>query len=124
MADLAKADFRDYARALGTVMDFAAGQVLFQENDPPRYVYFVLQGSVDVSIRGRVIETIEGGQAVGLLAFVDNLPRTVTATAREACELALIDQKKFRYMVESLPGFVWYVLGELGTRLRKANAAL
>ena len=124
MAEISQADFREYARALGTVVEFDPGHALFHEGEAPRFVYFVLKGSVDISIRGRGIESIEEGQAVGLLSFVDHQPRSVTATTKSACELALIDQKKFRYMVESLPGFVWFVLGELGIRLRKANAAL
>ncbi len=124
MAEIAKADFREFAKGLGTVMTYDAGQPLFRENEPPRYVYFVLKGVVDVSIRGRTIEQINEGQAVGLLSLVDGSPRTITATAHESCEIALIDQKKFRYMVESLPNFVWFVMGELATRLRAANAAL
>ena len=117
-------DFREFARALGTVMNFDAGEILFREDDPPRYMYFVLSGSVEVSIRQKVIETIEEGQAVGLLSLLDEQPRTITARAKEPCELALMDKKKFRYMVEEIPNFVWFVLGELGLRLRAANAAL
>lgn len=124
MATQGQADFREFARALGTVMDFGPGDVLFRENDPPRYMYFVLSGSVEVSIRQKVIETISEGQAVGLLSLLDEQPRTITACAKEPCELALLDRKKFRYMVEEIPNFVWFVMGELGTRLRAANAAL
>lgn len=124
MTDAAKPDFREMAKALGMVMNFPAGQVLFRESDPPRYVYFILSGSVEVSIRGKVIETIAEGEVVGLLSMVDDAPRTVTAHARENCELALLDKKKFRYMVEAIPNFVWFVFGELGIRLRAANAAI
>ena len=124
MPAAAEPDFRQFARALGTVMDFQPDEVIFRENDPPRYMYFVLSGSVEVSIRQKVIETIHEGQAVGLLSLLDEQPRTITVKARERCELALMDKKKFRYMVEEIPNFVWFVMGELGTRLRAANAAL
>jgi len=117
-------DFRLFARQLGTVMDFQAEDIIFRENDPPRYMYFVLSGSVEISIRDKVLETIHQGQAVGLLSLLDERPRTITARAKEPCELALMDKKKFRYMVEEIPNFVWFVMGELGTRLRAANAAL
>ena len=124
MPDETRGDYREYAKALGAVVSFEAGQVLFRENEPPRYVYFILSGSVEVSIHGKPIETIDVGEAVGLLGMIDDAPRTVTATARETCELALIDKKKFRYMVEAIPNFVWFVFAELGIRLRSASAAI
>jgi CRP-like cAMP-binding protein len=124
MARQEQHDFRQMARALGTVLDFPAGEVIFRENDPPRYMYLILSGSVEVSVREKVIETIHQGQAVGLLSLLDEQPRTITARTKEPCELALMDKKKFRYMVEEIPNFVWFVMAELGTRLRAANAAL
>ncbi len=116
-------DFLFFARSLGMTMNFAPGDVIFRENDPPQHVYFVIAGSVEVSIRGRPIETIGKGHAVGLLGMVDELPRSVAATAVEPCELAVVDRKKFRFMVEEAPNFVWFVLAEVGARLRAANAA-
>ena len=124
MADEKTPDFREFAKGLGAVIDIPAGQTLFRENDPPRHVYFVLSGSVEILVRDKVIETIREGQIVGLLSFVDELPRSITARAAEACELALLDKKQFRYMVEAIPNFVWFVLRELSARLRAANAAL
>jgi len=124
MNDTSGPDFCVFASKLGTVMSFEAGQHLFKEGDAPRYVYFILKGSVDVSINGRIIETIAERRAVGLLSLVDDAPRSVTATAHDDCELALLDKKQFRYMVEEVPNFVWFVFNELGTRLRAANTAL
>jgi CRP/FNR family cyclic AMP-dependent transcriptional regulator len=124
LANEDRADFREFARGLGTVVSFPAAQVLFSEQDAPRHVYFILSGSVEISIRQKVIETIGAGQIVGLLSFVDEQPRTVTARTLEPCELALLDKKQFRYMVEAIPNFVWFVLRELAIRLRAANAAL
>ena len=124
MTTTAPADYLYFARSLGTEMSFAPGEVIFRENDPPRYVYFVASGSVEMSVRERPIEVIGAGQAVGLLGMIDEQPRSVSATAREACDLIVLDRKKFRYMVEEAPNFVWYVLGELGVRLRAANNVL
>ena len=124
MNNVVKQDFREYAKALGSVVGFSKGQTLFAEGEPPRYVYFILSGSVEVLVHDRVIETIEEGDAVGLVSLVDDQPRSVTARAKENCEVALLDKKKFRYMVEEIPNFVWFVLAELGMRLRAANAAL
>jgi CRP-like cAMP-binding protein len=117
-------DFRDFARAVGTVMTYAKNDIIFREDDPPRFMYIVLSGSVDITKHTTVIETIYEGNALGILALLDDQPRTITARAREHSELAIIDRRKFRYMVEEVPNFVWYVMDELAHRLRTTNAAL
>lgn len=117
-------DFRDFARAVGTVVTYAANDVVFREDDPARYMYIVLSGSVEITRHSKVIETIHAGNALGILSLLDDQARTTTATACESSELAIMDQKKFRYMVEEIPNFVWYVMDELAHRLRTTNAAL
>jgi CRP-like cAMP-binding protein len=117
-------DLCPLARALGVVMDFPASEIIFREGDPPRYTYVVLRGRIEVSAKGKVIETIGEGEALGILSLLDGNPRTITARAVEPCELALLDVKKFRFMVEETPNFVWFVLNELASRLRATNALL
>ena len=117
-------DMRGIARSLGTVLDFAAGDALFREGDRPRCMYVLLEGEVEVRRRNLVIETVGPGQAVGILSLLDNEPRTVTAEARTPCEVAAIDARKFRFAVEEMPHFAWWVMGELAHRLRMTNAAL
>ena len=117
-------DFREFAKAVGTVMSYDAEDIIFRENDPPRFMYIVLSGAVEITSHARVIETIYEGNALGILSLLDEQPRTTTARARNRCEVALIDRRKFRYMVEEVPNFVWYVMDELAHRLRTTNAAL
>lgn len=117
-------DFREFARAVGTVMNYGDNDIVFREGDAPRYMYIVLSGSVVLSGHGKVIETIGEGNALGILSLLDGQARTTTARARGKCELAVMDSRKFRYMVEELPNFVWYVMDELAHRLRTTNAAL
>jgi CRP/FNR family cyclic AMP-dependent transcriptional regulator len=124
MSSEEKTDFRPIARALGTVLEYAANDFIFREGDPPRYMYMVLKGSVEVSTKSKVIEIVREGKAFGMLSLLDDMPRTNTARAVEPCELALLDKKKFRFMIEEAPNFVWFVLGEFGSRLRATNALL
>jgi CRP-like cAMP-binding protein len=105
-------------------MDYGEGDIVFREGDAPRYMYVVLSGSVDIVARDRVLETIGAGNALGIVALLDDQPRTTTARASELASLAIIDRKKFRYMIEEMPNFCWYVMGELAHRLRRTNAAL
>ena len=119
-----KVDVRTFARSMGTVLSYKLGDTIFQENDTPQFMYVVLAGSVEISTHGKQIETIHEGDAFDILPLLDDLPVPITARASEICELALIDRKKFRFMVEEVPNFVWYVMGELAHRLRTTNAAL
>jgi CRP-like cAMP-binding protein len=124
MAAIEKPDFREFARALGTVVSYGPGDMVFRENDTLRAMYIVLSGSVTISSRDTKIESIPPGESFGILALVDGQPTPIAARADEPSEVALIDQKKFRYMVEEVPNFVWYVVGELAHRLRTTNAKL
>jgi CRP-like cAMP-binding protein len=99
MSSEEKTDFRPIARALGTVLEYAANDFIFREGDPPRYMYMVLKGSVEVSTKSKVIEIVREGKAFGMLSLLDDMPRTNTARAVEPCELALLDKKKFRFMI-------------------------
>ena len=121
---VAAIDFRQFARSVGTVMDYDRGDVVFREGDEPRYMYVVLSGAVNIIARDRIIETIAEGNALGIVSLLDGERRTTTARAREPSSLAIIDGKKFRYMIEEMPNFCWYVMGELAHRLRTTNAAL
>lgn len=123
-ATLEPADFRQFARSVGTVMTYRAGDIIFRENDPPRFMYVVLTGVVEIGSHHKIIEMVHEGHALGIISLLDNQPRTATARATEDCELALLDSRKFRYMVEEAPNFVWYVMAELAHRLRTTNAAL
>lgn len=117
-------DFRDFARAVGTMMTYRKDDAVFRESERPQYMYVLLSGSVDIVSHGKVIETIREGAAMGIVSLLDGQPRTSTALARETSEVAIIDGRKFRYMVEEMPNFVWYVMAELAHRLRTTNAAL
>lgn len=117
-------DFRQLARGLGTVITYAAGDVIFREGDEPAYAYIVLTGSIEVSSRGKLIEQVSEGRAFGIISLIDRKPRSATAKALEPSEIALVDAKQFRFMVETTPNFVWYVLSEVVDRLRATNSAL
>ncbi|RFB79272.1 Crp/Fnr family transcriptional regulator [Methylovirgula sp. 4M-Z18] len=117
-------DFRQIARGIGTVNTYRAGDVIFREGDGPTYAYIVLSGKVEVSARGKIIEQVNEGRAFGIISVIDKKLRSATATAVENSEIALLDSRQFRYMVEAMPNFVWYVLGEVVDRLRATNSAL
>jgi CRP/FNR family transcriptional regulator, cyclic AMP receptor protein len=114
-----EAEVRWVARALGRVRDYAAGEVIFGDGNPPRHMYVVVKGEVEVLSDERVVGTIHEGQALGNLSLLDVSPRLTAARAAGPCQLALLDEKKFRALIEREPNFIVFVMQELGSR---ANA--
>ncbi|MBV9287311.1 MAG: cyclic nucleotide-binding domain-containing protein [Hyphomicrobiales bacterium] len=114
-------DFRPFARALGMVMDFAPGEFIFREGDAPRCMYLVLKGSIEVSKKGRRVETVHEGETVGTLSLIDGKPRKAAAQAKESCELVVLDKRAVRSMVKQCPNFVWFVLDEFDSQLHATN---
>ena len=51
------------------------------------------------------------------MTIVDG-PRSTTAARVEPCELSLIDQRKFRFMVDEVPNFALYIMGAMARRIR------
>lgn len=124
LARLAQHDYSEIARHAGRVMRLSDDEALFREGEAARDMYVLLSGSVEITAQGRVIEVVQPGDGLGILSLLDGRPRSATATARGACEVAALDERTFRFVVESTPGFVWFVLGEMAQRLRATNAAL
>jgi MFS family permease len=64
-----------------------AGYVVFNQGDVGDYFYVIESGEAEVIGEGRVIATLEPGQAFGEIALLRQVPRT--ATVRAATELRL-----------------------------------
>jgi CRP/FNR family transcriptional regulator, cyclic AMP receptor protein len=98
-----KTDFRQIARNGGMVLSYSAGDFIFREGDTATCMYIVLKGSVEMSMRDRIYVTIPEGKPFGMLSLIDKKPRANSARAKEDCELALLDERTFRVMVEETP---------------------
>lgn len=117
-------DFRTFARSVGTIVTCRAGEAIFEHGDVADCMWIVLSGSVEIESVHKLIEVVGVNYAIGILSLIDHLPRSATARAREDAELVRIDLRRFRFMVEEMPNFGWYVMRQLADRLRATNAAL
>ena len=54
----------------------------------------------------------------------DGARRSSTARVKEACELSLIDQRKFRFMIDEVPNFALYIMGAMARRIRGMSQAM
>ena len=117
-------DMRLFARSAGANMSFPAGGVVFNKGDPGSCMYIVQSGLIEMVIGDKVIEECGPNEAIGFMSVIDSAPRSSTARVKEACELSLIDQRKFRFMVDEVPNFALYIMGAMARRIRGMSQAM
>jgi CRP/FNR family transcriptional regulator, cyclic AMP receptor protein len=117
-------DMRTFAKATGTTMKFSAGSIVFNYGDPGSCMYIVHSGAIEILIGGAVVETCGPNEALGFMAMIDGLPRTSTARVKEDTELSIIDQRKFRFMVDEVPNFSLYIMGAMAHRIRSMGEVI
>jgi CRP-like cAMP-binding protein len=100
------------------------GETIFRAYDMGAEMYVVLEGEVELSIDGKVLEVLGPGEPFGEMALIDQAPRVATAVAKTACKLAVIPEKRFLFMVAQTPHFALQIMKVMADRLRRMNARL
>jgi CRP-like cAMP-binding protein len=121
---LSEIDMRLFAQKAGVNVAYPAGSVVFNKGDPGTCMYVVQSGVIEMVIGDTVIEVCGANEAIGFMSMIDGAPRSSTARVREAVELSIIDQRKFRFMVDEVPNFAVYVMGAMARRIRGMGATM
>ncbi len=100
---------------------FSAGEVIFKEDDTGDYAFVVIEGEVDITLKGHLLETVGSGGLIGEMALIDDQTRSGTATARTDVKLVKIDKSRFVFMVEETPMFALEVMRIMADRLRQQH---
>ena len=58
------------------------------------------------------------------MTVIDGGRHTATARVREAAELSVIDERKFRFMVDEVPNFAYYIMKAMASRIRGMRKAV
>jgi CRP/FNR family cyclic AMP-dependent transcriptional regulator len=117
-------DMRMFAQRAGASVIYPAGSIVFKKDDPGSCMYIVQSGVIEMMIGDTVVETCGPNEAIGFMSMVDGATRSSTARVKEACELSLIDQRKFRFMVDEIPNFALYIMGAMARRIRGMSQAM
>jgi CRP/FNR family cyclic AMP-dependent transcriptional regulator len=117
-------DFSLLARNGVPLQAFAAGDKIFVTEDDAKLMYVVRSGRVNIMASGVVLETIGPGGLFGEMALIDGAPRSATAVAVDATEVAAIDRAGFLFMVRQSPDFALEVMSVLAARIRRMNEQL
>jgi len=117
-------DMRLFAKKAGVSINFPAGSVVFNKGDPGACMYVVQSGVIEMMIGEKVVEVCGANEVIGFMSMIDDAPRSSTARVKEACELSIIDQRKFRFMVDEVPNFALYIMGAMARRIRGMGQAM
>src|SRR5580698_4952779 len=117
-------DMRLFAKKAGTTIIFPADSVVFNKGDQGSTMYVVQSGVIEMVIGDKVIEVCGPNEAIGFMSMIDEAPRSSTARVKEACEVSIIDRRKFRFMVDEVPNFALYIMGAMARRIRGMGKAM
>ncbi len=99
-----------------------AGQVIFQKGETADQMYVIIDGEVEISMDGKLVDTTSTGGIVGEMALISSDPRSATAIAKTECKLVPVDQKRFTFLVQQTPYFSINVMKIMVERIRRLDA--
>ncbi len=102
----------------------AAGEILFEQGETGDVMFALIEGQLELSVNGRVVDSVSPGGIVGELALIDTSPRSATARAKVASRVVPVDKKQFTFLVQEHPTFALLVMEIMAERLRRTNAAV
>ena len=117
-------NFRVFAREACPIIDVPAGETVFHMGEPGATMYVILTGRIDMVNGDRLIESLGAQEAFGMMSLIDTLPRSATARVSEDAQLAVIDRKKYQFMLHELPSFAVFLIQTLANRVRSTARAL
>lgn len=127
-ADLSDSDM-DWLADSGRRRVLEAGEVLIQQGEPASHMYILIDGQLAVQgANGAVIATLEQGEVVGELSFLDSRPPSATVVAKSQATVLAIDRGALARKLKADHAFAagfYRALGLfLASRLRQTMATM
>jgi len=113
---LSKGELARIAR-LADEVDLPAGKTLTKEGTHGREFFVLLEGSAEVRRNGQPIATMRGGDFLGEIALVTDVPRTATVTTTTPVHALVITDRAFRELLRDSPAIQGKVLEAVASRL-------
>ncbi len=100
------------------------GAKVIEESDSSDLLYVVLDGAVEILVHGKPVETVEAGGLFGEMSLIDSKPASASAVVKGSAKLAVVDKKRFTFLVQQHPTFALDLMKEMSRRLRSMDATV
>ncbi len=104
----------------------SAGHVLFREGDKGDALYFVLDGTLEVTQKSGqdreiILATFNAGEYFGEMALLEDKPRSASARVVSDCRLLALDREDFTALLEKNPAIALQMTRAISERLRRTT---
>ena len=101
-------------------------EIIFFEGDNISHIHIIVSGFIkifkmDQSGKEKTFTLLNKGDFFGEMSLFNEKCSSASAQAIEASQLILIEQKKFKKLIDEFPELAIKIIANLSTRLRKAN---
>ena len=107
--------------AIADELDLKEGTELTREGKAGREFFAIVEGTADVLMGGKWINSVRHGDFLGEIALVTGRPRTATVKATSPVRVLVITARNFRTLLEKNPEIQRKVLLSLAERLATAT---
>ena len=123
-------DELDFFSRKVSLRSFPAQSVLFRRGDIGDYLFFVLEGRVDIclesaDVKQKIIASFDRGSSVGEMSIVEDYPRSADIIVRVPSELLILTRNRFESICQEDPqiGIKFFrgLIKNLSLRLRKST---
>jgi CRP/FNR family transcriptional regulator, cyclic AMP receptor protein len=102
-------------------MEIPAGTVLCKEGELGHEFFVIVEGETQVTKNGRKVAMRGGGDFIGEIALVEEIPRTATVTAKSDLRVFVLTSKDFHYLLDQNPKVQGKVLRALARRVAELS---
>jgi CRP/FNR family transcriptional regulator, cyclic AMP receptor protein len=98
-------------------LEVPAGHVLTKEGDTGQEFFVIVEGTTEVSAKGKSLGDRGAGEFLGEIALLEDTKRTATITAKTPLRLFVLTRQDFRRLVDQNPDVERKVLQTLARRV-------
>jgi CRP-like cAMP-binding protein len=102
--------------SLADELSLPEGTTLITEGKQGHEFFLLLDGDVDVRMKGRKVKSLANGAWFGEMALVSSLPRNATVTALSPVRVLVVHEQAFRRLLRDSPEIQLKVLKTLADR--------
>jgi CRP-like cAMP-binding protein len=107
--------------AIADELDLKEGTKLTHEGKAGREFFAMVEGTADVLMGGKWVNSVRQGDFLGEIALVTGRPRTATVQASSPVRVLVITARDFRKLLEQSPEIQRKVLLSMAERLATAT---